>query len=742
LSEKKKKLNKKQADESLEEQMSDISDAFRAEHETKDSFIWVAQTFEDHVIIEESGAMFKVGFVEEEGDFIFDGRTEWVEVERKVEFIEKSARAFIRQTGINALKTLSKTKDNLVVGNYIVLFGDEDNRDLDKEWFTEKTQLESAYTKTGFFHVDWEHGHGKALDGKDSPSEDDVLGSVDWSTLKVDDVGAWVERVLQRRNQYMTLLEPLIDEKMLGTSSLAVGAGVKVNKSGEIEKWPLKRDTLTVIPAEPRMMSENAIASLKSLVKAFPQLKANLPSGSGDDPDATAKPEEKPSDKAKSLEVINMKTKEDFLKSYAEKYELKVEDLTDKQKYIAWYDTEFAVEEPIDEAAEVGKRMTSLEESMKSMSDEVEKVLQLMKDAPAIKNSGYYSQDGEEADPDSVGLGDFLLAVQRKDIVRLKSIYKSTWKEEKTDMSHLTGSTGGFLIPPEFENTLLQLSVEMSPLTQMVTVIPVKSNRGAVPVLNQTTAPTAGQGDVGWTAGVTAGVGPENTALSETNPAFNLVEWNIHKVGGITQAPNELIEDSPMSIEIILAALFSTTINSRREFLILNGTGAGEALGILNSGAIIAVTTAGNNAFVLADALAMLAVFKPYLTNGIWVAHPGVIPDIGIIQVGSGEGVWMKDPSTDTVFNKPLLGKQLIYSEHLPQDDNSGDVILIDPKAYLLFQKRGMRIDFSEHVAFKEDQGTWRFTDRMDGQPWVSGTTTLADPQGSYAVSPFVKHHD
>lgn len=441
-----------------------------------------------------------------------------------------------------------------------------------------------------------------------------------------------------------------------------------------------------------------------------------------------------------------MKTIEEFLKSYAEKNELKVEDLTDKQKYIALYDTEFAIEEPVDEVEAVGKRMTSLEEQLKAQSDQINEVLQLMKDAPAIKNSGYFTELGGKADPKSASLGDFLMAVQNKDIVRLKSIYKSTWGEddddEKTDMSHLTGTRGGFLIPPEFEANLLKLSVEMSPLTQMVTVLPVESNRGELPVLDQTTAPTAGQGDVGWAATVTAGVGPENTALTETNPAFKQIKWNIHKVGGITQAPNELIEDSPMSIELILTALFSTTINSKREFLILNGTGAGEALGILNAGALIAVTTNANNVFALIDALAMLSRFKPYLSPGIWMAHQGVIPDIGVLQVASGGGVWMQDMKNDKVIGMPLLGKQILYSEHLPQDDNSGDVILIDPKAYILFQKRGMRIDFSEHVAFKEDQGTWRFTDRMDGQPWVSGATTLADPQGSFTVSPFVKHHD
>jgi hypothetical protein len=53
-----------------------------------------------------------------------------------------------------------------------------------------------------------------------------------------------------------------------------------------------------------------------------------------------------------------------------------------------------------------------------------------------------------------------------------------------------------------------------------------------------------------------------------------------------------------------------------------------------------------------------------------------------------------------------------------------------------------MAVAFSEHAAFTTDKGTWRFTKRLDGQPWLSGAITLADPQGSYTVSPFVYHND
>jgi HK97 family phage major capsid protein len=48
----------------------------------------------------------------------------------------------------------------------------------------------------------------------------------------------------------------------------------------------------------------------------------------------------------------------------------------------------------------------------------------------------------------------------------------------------------------------------------------------------------------------------------------------------------------------------------------------------------------------------------------------------------------------------------------------------------------GLAIDFSEHYKFTNNQGTWRFTENVDGQPWLKNTITLAD--GSTTVSPFV----
>ena len=172
----------------------------------------------------------------------------------------------------NALKAISRTSDELRVGNYIILFGNSERRDLEGvasdrvnpdgsrgEFFTPQTDLSSFYTKAGVLYEDWEHAQGEA--------GDEDLGFVDWKTARIDDKGAFVERVLNRKNRYVRWLDELgwFDNGMLGTSSEAVPDEVEKRANGEIVRWPLRRDTITVSPMEPRMITENHLQAFKAL---------------------------------------------------------------------------------------------------------------------------------------------------------------------------------------------------------------------------------------------------------------------------------------------------------------------------------------------------------------------------------------------------------------------------------------------------------------------------------------------
>lgn len=194
----------------------------------------------------------------------------------------------------NALKAIRSDQDTLTVGNYIVLFGGRDitglrgrsgdyffsggprNRDGSHgEFFTKATVFESDYTATGQLLLDWEHG--RQPDKAGDPGRDDVLGYVNWKSAQTDDKGVWVERVLNRRNAYVKWIEALLAEGLIGTSSEPVQKSIEVDANGEIKTWGLKRDTLTVMPFEHRMINDNALAAVKGLVSLDAAFKSLLP---------------------------------------------------------------------------------------------------------------------------------------------------------------------------------------------------------------------------------------------------------------------------------------------------------------------------------------------------------------------------------------------------------------------------------------------------------------------------------
>lgn len=376
------------------------------------------------------------------------------------------------------------------------------------------------------------------------------------------------------------------------------------------------------------------------------------------------------------------------------------------------------------------------DEQIKSLSDRVNQLIEMMEKSPALKSAGYTTDDGGTADPTHKSFGDFLLAVKRNDTKRIAGVYGAT-----KDMAESAGTSGGYLVPSEFHNELLRVVGEQSPVYARVRKQPVMTDAGEYPALDQFVAPTAGAGNTAMAGGVAATTKAEGATLTETQPTFTILEYRIHKIGGFVEVSNELIADSPQSIEALLRSLFGIAIGAKNERNILRGSGAGEPLGILNAPCTIGVTTAADNTFAYADALAMTARFKAVSGSApVWIAHPSLIPDIGVLSVASGSPVvW----AGNLAAGQPntLLGYPLIFSEHMPQA-NGDDMLLADLGAYVLFERQQLSIAFSEHAAFTADKGTWRFTARNDGQPWMKSAITLADPTGSYTVSPFVYHND
>jgi hypothetical protein len=227
----------------------------------------------------------------------------------------------------NPIKAISRTPDELRVANYIVLFGGRDltgardksgrmtqydtgprNKDGSQgEYFTKATRFDSDYTKADTLSIDFEHGYDPDEVGADSHA---VMGRVDWKTAKVDDKGVFVERVLNRRQKYVQWLEGLIDDGLIGSSSVAIPGRVQKAANGEIQTWPLMRDSLTVSPMEPRMLTANHVAAIKALSEIAPRLKSLT--------SLAETPVSVPGKSTKNQGVSNM-DKQEFDRLYAER---------------------------------------------------------------------------------------------------------------------------------------------------------------------------------------------------------------------------------------------------------------------------------------------------------------------------------------------------------------------------------------------------------------------------------------
>ncbi len=576
------------------------------------------------------------------------------------------------------------TDTHLTVGGYGIVFG---GRDLVGDQFTAETDLWAD--RLGTPMVLYHHG-------LDASVKRSVLGKL--TAERVDDVGVWVEAQIELSNQYADGIRQLVQKGVLGWSSGAISHLVERDEGGTLKSWPRVEYSLTPAPCEPRTLG---VTELGDVAEAIPEVKALLEAGTG----------------AGSAPAAEATT--DAIDGISDASSVKVIGGT-------MPDTDKA---PENEAVKgLQSEITELKGQYAAVNDGLQKLLKLMEEAPGVRKAGYYTVDGGTADPEVKSFGDFLLSIQRHDTKRLSGVYKASTLVEDA------GETGGYLVPTEYRSELLRVAAASSPIVGMCRTIPVSTDAGEWPALDQYVAPTAGVGDTAFAGGVTAAVTAEAGLLTETNPTFEMIKWRVNKIGGFTYVSNELINDSPQSIEALLTGLFGVAVAAKREYFVLRGNGVGVPLGILNAGCAVGISPDTNNYFGYADAFEMASRFKPVGGQGRWLMHQSVYPDIAVWEIGTaGAGVGRL---ADVGYGEP------IFTEHLPQANSSGCVILADMSGYLLFERSGLSIAYSEHAAFTYDKGTWRFTERLDGQPWMKSYITLADPTGSFTVSPFVYFND
>lgn len=345
---------------------------------------------------------------------------------------------------------------------------------------------------------------------------------------------------------------------------------------------------------------------------------------------------------------------------------------------------------------------------------------------------------GGQGDPKK-NFGDWCLAVSRGDRGYLEKHYGSHFVEysAKAALAEASGVTGGYVVPPEFYQGIMDLAAEDTFFRQRAFVQPMASETLMFPYLDITTVQSAGVSP--FFGGVQMNWTEEAQTRTETEPAFKMMELKAHELSGYAVSSNVLLQDAAFGLERYLMKLFSRAIGWYEEYAFMQGNGVGKPLGILNSPAAISVNRSTGNTFKFVDAAKMLSYLLPSSQKrAIWTVHPYVLAQLIQMQDGAGRIIWVPNMNLNIQDKVPgtLFGLPVITTEKVPALGTKGDVMLMDPALYVVGDRMRLEIAASEHVNFLKNQMTWRVVERVDGQPWLEKAITLQDSAST--VSPFI----
>ena len=215
-----------------------------------------------------------------------------------------------------------------------------------------------------------------------------------------------------------------------------------------------------------------------------------------------------------------------------------------------------------------------------------------------------------------------------------------------------TDSEGGYLVPDEYERTLVEALEEENVFRQMAKVIRTSSGDRKIPVV-------ATKGTASWI--------DEEGAYTESDDSFGQVSIGAYKVGTMIKVSEELLNDSVFDLESYIAKEYARRIGAKEEEAFFAGDGSGKPLGVLaaTGGAETGVTAASSTA-VTADELMDLfySLKSPYRKKAVWVLNDSTIKAVRKLKDSTGQYLWQ--PSLVAGTPDTLLGRPVKTSAYMP----------------------------------------------------------------------------
>lgn len=294
---------------------------------------------------------------------------------------------------------------------------------------------------------------------------------------------------------------------------------------------------------------------------------------------------------------------------------------------------------------------------------------------------------------------------------------------------------GGFLVPPQFAQSIFQLSLGEDSLLPLTDNVEVTGNTMAFP--KDETTPWGSNGIRAYWQG-------EATPTVNTKPVLGLSTLRLKKLMALVPVTDELLDDTN-ALSTYLPDKIATSIRWKTNESILFGSGTGVPVGCMTGSTTVTVAKDSGQATgtLTPNNLAKMISRLPPGSFGksVWIVNNDVLPALFTLTLGNYPIYLPTGLNVGGIQPSPygtLLGRPVFVSQHANSFSGAGDVLLADLSYYQTITKAGgLQTATSMHLYFDADMTAFRTTFRMDGQSKIAAP--IAPAKGNATMSPFIQ---
>lgn len=396
-------------------------------------------------------------------------------------------------------------------------------------------------------------------------------------------------------------------------------------------------------------------------------------------------------------------------------------------------DEEKAVEELAEKlAASATKKMedafSNFEKVMKSFEEKTEKdqgssnFTFMVDKALGKKHSVEELSEIKIALPMRKNAGKQITEISQKSVEFMSALFTGD-KQKLQVLSEGTAGDGGYLVPEEFANMIVEDIRDQNIMRQIASVMTTNTDTLHIPSL--TSRPHAA-----WRA--------EKAVKATTTANFSENVLTPYSLAAIVGLSNELVADASLgvggSIVNYIAGLMSTALAEEEEKAFWTGNGSGKPTGVDGGSYTLRTVAAGAGASDSQRADAIISAIsntpQGYRNRGVWVGNMGTWGEIARLKDGQNRYLLSDLAGSNTQL---LKGRPVYESNFLA----GGTLLYGDFTYYQIVDREGISVRISDEAtvagssAFEKNLTYVRVEKRVDGELLLPAAVTKVTGLGT-----------